>query len=426
MQQSSPDERDTPTHAHAHPWGCAIISFVCGALFLLIALAILAYVIPNFDTSGQMPPRPVVPKVQLEAQRDSELSDRIAAKTRATEQLVDRMYARQQKDPDCTMDFLVLSGGGEHGAFGSGVLLGWSTIKTGPNALPTFDGVSGVSAGSYIAPYAYLGTQADLETVNNFFRNPQPDWAVRRGMFFFQPNNASLVNVDGLARDLDAQMTLEFAKRIDQATTPGRLLIIQATNIDQSITHLFDFAGAAKQAAATGNSEHLSQILLASSAVPAAFPPREIEGSLFVDGCVGGNFYAGGRASAKEDTFGGIWKRKYPNAPIPTTRYWVIINGTLRATSETVQPDWAEIAEQAVEMSMGAAEIVAIRQLYALAEITKLRGDGDVEVRWIALPEDFKVPDGGGEFFDQAAMRGMSEEGQRLGADPTSWMTTSP
>src|SRR5436305_291106 len=83
---------------------------------------------------------------------------------------------------------------GRPGAFGAGFLLGWASVEGG-NALPKFDGVSGVSAGALIAPFAFLGAQADLETIDRLFRNPKPDWVVRRGMFFFLPENASLADV---------------------------------------------------------------------------------------------------------------------------------------------------------------------------------------------------------------------------------------
>ena len=116
-----------------------------------------------------------------------------------------RLYQRQQQDPDCTMNFLVLSGGGEQGAFGAGFLVGWPTVPPGANALPVFDGVTGVSAGSYIAPYAYLGRPEDLKTIDEFFRNPSPDWAMTRGTYFFNPDNSSFASVGGLERSLFSQ-----------------------------------------------------------------------------------------------------------------------------------------------------------------------------------------------------------------------------
>ena len=59
-----------------------------------------------------------------------------------------------------------------------------------------------------------------------------------------------------------------------------------------------------------------------------------------------------------------------------------------------------------------------------LAEATKLRGDGDVEVRWVAIPQTWRPLND--QFFDEATMRQLSDEGRRLGADPKSWNTTAP
>ncbi len=49
--------------------------------------------------------------------------------------------------------FLALSGGGDNGAFGAGLLVGWTQAGT----RPAFDLVTGISAGALIAPFAFLG-----------------------------------------------------------------------------------------------------------------------------------------------------------------------------------------------------------------------------------------------------------------------------
>src|ERR1700757_1762844 len=55
------------------------------------------------------------------------------------------------------ISMLALSGGGEHGAFGAGLLSGWS--ESGRR--PTFDIVTGVSTGALMAPFAFLGSGYD-------------------------------------------------------------------------------------------------------------------------------------------------------------------------------------------------------------------------------------------------------------------------
>ena len=54
-------------------------------------------------------------------------------------------------------DLLVISGGGDNGSFGAGLLCGW----TASGNRPTFKSVSGVSTGALIAPLAFLGSAYD-------------------------------------------------------------------------------------------------------------------------------------------------------------------------------------------------------------------------------------------------------------------------
>src|SRR5262245_51959304 len=54
-------------------------------------------------------------------------------------------------------EYLALSGGGSDGAFGAGLLCGWSAAGTRPN----FKAVTGISTGALIAPFAFLGPEYD-------------------------------------------------------------------------------------------------------------------------------------------------------------------------------------------------------------------------------------------------------------------------
>jgi hypothetical protein len=54
-------------------------------------------------------------------------------------------------------NFLGISGGSDDGAFGAGLLVGWSEAGTRPQ----FKLVSGVSTGALIAPFAFLGSAYD-------------------------------------------------------------------------------------------------------------------------------------------------------------------------------------------------------------------------------------------------------------------------
>jgi hypothetical protein len=56
-----------------------------------------------------------------------------------------------------SVTYLALSGGGADGAYGAGVLSGW----TASGRRPEFSVVSGVSTGALIAPFAFLGSAYD-------------------------------------------------------------------------------------------------------------------------------------------------------------------------------------------------------------------------------------------------------------------------
>jgi hypothetical protein len=138
---------------------------------------------------------------------DRTLQDLVAAReaddlvrAEETRQFMQRLVARVGTKVDApaksasartqpTIDILVISGGGDWGAFGAGVLKGWGRV-TGEFARPHFDVVTGVSTGALIAPFAFLGDEASIDGILQMYRNPQEDWA-KRGFVFFWPSNPS-------------------------------------------------------------------------------------------------------------------------------------------------------------------------------------------------------------------------------------------
>lgn len=77
-------------------------------------------------------------------------------------------------------------------------------------------------------------------------------------------------------------------------------------------------------------------------------------------------------------------------------------------------------------MTFATSEVIELRKLFALAELTQLRGDGEVEVRWVSIPDTFKTPGNSSKIFDKDTMRALSDEGKRLGSDTGTWNTTPP
>jgi hypothetical protein len=367
--------------------------------------------------------RPEQSEAELLAERTELRKELMGQGLEAISSLVERMYERQAKDPNATLDVLAISGGGDWGAFGTGLLRGWGEVTDPAMKRPQFDVVSGVSTGALIAPFAFLGTDADLKTVDDLYRNPKADWVKTRGLLFFMPDNASFAEVPGLEREIDAVITEEFAERVARAGDEGRVLIINTTNLDDGSPQPFRWAMAARDAVEKHDLKRLRNILLASSGVPAAFPPREIDGSIYVDGAVTSNIIYGGNVK-RGMSFGAIWKRMYPDAPVPTVRYWVILNNYAQAQPRTVQPTWPSVIERSLEIAVRASTNIALRHLYAMTEASELRGEGHIEVRWVAIPSTWKQPEAG--VFKEATMRSLSDVGFEAGRSPASWMTESP
>jgi predicted acylesterase/phospholipase RssA len=67
-------------------------------------------------------------------------------------------------DATGAVSVLALSGGGANGAFGAGLLRGWSESGT----RPVFKLVTGIGAGALIAPFAFLGSGYDT-TLEEFY-----------------------------------------------------------------------------------------------------------------------------------------------------------------------------------------------------------------------------------------------------------------
>ena len=367
--------------------------------------------------------RAVQSEAELLAERNALRQEMMGQGLEAVTELVERMRERRKTDPNAALDVLALSGGGDWGAFGTGLLRGWGEVTDPAMKRPKFDVVSGVSTGALIAPFAYLGTEADLKAVDDLYRNPKPDWVKTRGLLFFLPDNASFAEVPGLEREVDKVITEEFAERVVAQRDEGRILLINTTNLDDGSPQPFLWGTAARDAVEKHDVTRLRNILLASSGIPGAFPPRQIDGSMYVDGAVTSNIIYGGNAK-RGMSFGAVWKRLYPGEPVPTVRYWVVLNNYPQALPRTVKPTWPSVIERSLEIAVRASTNIALRHLYAMTEASELRGEGHVEVRWVAIPLSWKPPEEG--IFKEATMRSLSDLGYETGKNPASWMTESP
>jgi hypothetical protein len=199
--------------------------------------------------------------------------------------------------------------------------------------------------------------------------------------------------------------------------------LVNTTNLDDATPHVFYLVPEAQRAVKTGDVSRFHNILLASAGIPGAFPYREIDGVMYVDGAVTENILFGGRLP-EEQRLVGLWHHLYPDDPMPRLRYWVIFNNQLHAPPTIVRPRWFDIIMRSIETSTRSATLTGIRQLFMLAEIARLKHHADVEVRVIAVPDNWRPVKPG--TFVKETMNDLADLGEKLGADPSSWITEPP
>lgn len=321
------------------------------------------------------------------------------------------------------VDVLILSGGGDYGAFGAGFLQGWGEIAAGPMARPEFDVVTGVSTGALIAPFAFVGDTHAYERVVELYREPKKDWVRLRGLFFFLPDNPSFLDCRGLERDLDREINRDVIARVAEQSRAGKRLAIGATNLDYGITRGFDLSNECEKAVETGDYSRVHEILMASAAIPAAFPPRVIDGHLYVDGGTTANILFNTDLK-NPSNFINLWKRSFPGVTTPQIRFWIIVNNQLSGAASVVQPRWGSITGASLSASIRAATLLSLRALSSHVELLKSEGMTTAEMHIVSIPTTWRAPST--EVFNQATMRSLTELGRTMGADAGSWTEDVP
>jgi len=168
-------------------------------------------------------------------------------------------------------NYLALSGGGSKGAFGAGLLKGWSESGTRPK----FIIVAGVSAGALIAPFAFLGSDYDERLERLFTGFTTDDLIVRlslvRGIFSDALFDSRRLR-ELLRQKVDDEMIEEIAREYDR----GRRLLIGTTNLEAKRPVLWNIGAIAKVGTEEAN-RLIRDVILASVSIPGVFPPVKIK-----------------------------------------------------------------------------------------------------------------------------------------------------
>lgn len=309
---------------------------------------------------------------------------------------------------DGRASWLILTAGGAGGAFGAGVLTGWSKRGT----RPAFDLVTGVSAGALLAPFAFVGTLADRELASLFTAASVARLNQSRSLLAGIFGQGALPSRE-LRALIDAHLDAPLLDRIADRHSAGARLLIVTTNLDAQRSVVWNIG----EIAASSQPDRLrliGDILEASASIPAIFPPVPIavtgNGHAFEElHCDGGAIR---QAYLLPDAF-------YPDRDLGSIRpdLYLIVNAELAPRFDLTPRHSIRIAERALESleKSNATDIVT-----EIAEFAR-RNRATFRLAYIdrAIPANRHIP------FDPAYMQTAFALGQSKGR-ANAWQAAPP
>ncbi len=314
--------------------------------------------------------------------------------------------------PAKNLAILALSGGGADGAFGAGVLTGW----TARGDRPDFQVVTGVSTGALIAPFAFLGPVYDPQLREAYTSGIATRSMRKRGLgALFTPGVYSSKSFSGLVNHfVDIALIEAIAAKHD---SEGGRLFVATTNLDSQSGVIWDIGAIASQGVAqdkasgsedgrTRARDLIREILAASASVPGAFSPVMIQSvvsenstttpinEMHVDGSVTLPFFVLPESMLN-------WK--VPDALKSNGRIYVLVNGNINphfAVTKFAALDVAARSLDTLTRAQARATLIGIRGFAARNGLTVSVAD---------IPDDFT---GGGMMaFDKTSMQTVFDLG---------------
>ena len=307
-----------------------------------------------------------------------------------------------------TANFLAISGGGDNGAYGAGFLNGWTASGTRPQ----FKGVTGISTGALIAPFAFLGPKYDHVLREVYTTTSQKDIFKKRGLFKALFGEA-MADTAPLAKVIESYVTREFLDEIAAEYAKGRLLLVGTTNLDSLepvIWNMTAIAASKDPRAIT----LFRRLLLASASIPGAFPP------VMIDQTIDGKHYQEMHVDGGTMTQVFLYPPSISMAGMPQRKrvLYVIRNARL-------DPDWASTDRRTMTIAMRAIESLTMTQgvgdLYRIYATTERDG---IDFNLTFIPPTFNATRK--EQFDTQYMRSLYDVGFEAAKAGYQWQKYPP
>jgi len=309
--------------------------------------------------------------------------------------------------------YLAISGGGANGAFGVGLLAGWTATGTRPE----FTMVTGISTGALIAPFAFLGSDYDHVIEEVFTTTSTKDIAKKRSMLSAITSDAAASTEplqELIARHVDEPLMQAIAAEFQT----GRNLLIGTTNLDVKRPVIWNLG----RIAASGHPDALEwirKVLLASASIPAAFPPVLME--VEAEGETYDEMHVDGGAAAQVFLYpvGLDWDFLLEKLDVPgTPRIYVIRNSRMKPRWKVVNNKLLPIMGGSVSALIRTQGIGDLYRIYLVAQ-----KDG-MDFNLAYIPADFdETPE---EQFDPIYMKKLFDVGYELAKGGYPWKKLPP
>ena len=306
--------------------------------------------------------------------------------------------------------YLAISGGGAEGAYGAGVLAGWSQLGTRPE----FTMVTGISTGALTAPFAFLGEDYD-ERLRTLYTTLDSSRIFLRRSIFSIIRGDSVADNKPLLSLIEKNVDEEMVAAIAREYKKGRSLFIGTTNLDAGRGVIWNIG----RIASTGDPQAMGlihQIMLASAAIPGVFPPAYIkvqgpDGSAYdemhVDGGTSSQMFLYPARLNWSDLMQLLQVEGTPTA-------YVIRNSSLEGEYRPVRARLPDIAGRSVSTLIRTQGIGDAFRIAALAD----RDAIDLKITWI--PPDAPA-NPGHEIFDPEYMTELFEYGYQRAINGAVW-----
>lgn len=331
----------------------------------------------------------------------------------------DRARAVLPRDADGRRRYsvLALSGGGAYGAYGVGLLLGWSARGTRPQ----FRIVSGVSTGALIATQAFLGSEHDQQLRKAYTGIESAD-VYSLNSLASVPARGALADSKGLRRLIERWITPDVLNKVAREFRKGRRLYVSTTNLDEQVFTVWDLSAIA----ASGRPDRLKRyhdVLQAAASIPIFFPPVYItveQGGSEVTQMHTDTLHEGVFFRAPMLYRDPVYRALASAGERPVVDLYVVANYPLSYTRDKpLKPDIKSIGYATTDIVTGRLIYGSLLRLYMLARAYPL------ELNLAVVPAHFSLK-GGAVDFDSKKMTKMLDAAFSLAKKGYPWSRHPP